>query len=191
MCSPISLWKAACGSPRDLLAAASVPVSVQLKRSALRCVGFIQRVQAERSSVLKLIKFNNWNSFSYLGTGFGRDADRFLFLRRHELAQAQDGPARPTIWMYYDDVLQVRMDDAEATPLLSGGASLEFWTAATPYLAAYDDFIIRPLSADDLYFTTEDSQLSVSPPGVLTNDETSLWHGPHRVAGSPAPPTVP
>ena len=98
---------------------------------------------------------------------------------------------RPRISVYYDDVLQVRMDDAEATPLLSGGASLEFWTAATPYVAAYDDFIIRPLSADDLYFTTEDSQFerfaarcfrpTMRPP--MARASPRRW--------SPAPPTVP
>jgi VCBS repeat-containing protein len=122
------------------------------------------------SNVLRLIKFQSYSSFSYLGvpgpiaevnlpavgTGFHTVKLAFLWNR---------------IAVYFDGTLMISALDQEATPYLSGSPILDMWTDNTGYQMSVDDVFVNPLAVDDNYTAAAGSTLSVSAAtGVLLND---------------------
>ncbi len=122
------------------------------------------------SRALRLVKFQTWNTFGYLGT--------------NGLAMAQTTlPAVGTDWntvrlalhanrlaVYFNGQQVLSAVDAEAAPYLSGGTSLEFWTASVPYALWFDEVLVSPLAADESYLVNANRALDLAPPGVLAND---------------------
>jgi hypothetical protein len=121
------------------------------------------------SNVLRLIKFQSYSSFSYLGvagpiaevnlpavgTGFHTVKLAFLWNR---------------IAVYFDGNLMITVPDQEVTPYLSGSAILDMWTDSAGYQMSVDDVVINPLPVDDNYSMAAGTTLNVSVPGVLVND---------------------
>ena len=98
------------------------------------------------SNVLKLIKFSNWTTFGYNGTNF-------VPIQQVSL------PGVSTNWhtlkltfqtnqikIAYDGSEVLNVTDLEVTPLMSGGISVDMWTAATPHVMAIDDVVVRTLT---------------------------------------------
>jgi hypothetical protein len=122
------------------------------------------------SNVLRLIKFQSYSSFSYLGVagpiaevnlpsvGTGFHTVKLAFLSNRIAA-------------YFDGNLMITVPDQEATPYLSGSAILDMWTDNTGYQMSVDDVIINPLAVDDNYAAAAGSTFNVSAAtGVLVND---------------------
>jgi VCBS repeat-containing protein len=121
------------------------------------------------SNVLRLIKFQNYSTFSYLGVngpiaqvplaavGTGFHTVKLAFLANQ-------------IAVYLDGNLMITAPDQEASPYLSGSAVLDMWTDTTGYVMSVDDVIINPLAVDDNYTSAAGSTLNVAGPGVLIND---------------------
>jgi hypothetical protein len=122
------------------------------------------------SNILRLIKFQSYSSFSYLGvsgpiaevslpavgTGFHTVKLAFLWNR---------------IAVYFDGNLMITAPDQEATPYSNGSVILDMWTDSTGYQMSVDDVIINPLPVDDNYTAAAGSTLNVaSAAGVLAND---------------------
>jgi len=100
------------------------------------------------TNLLRLIKFQNYSTFSYLGVS-GPIAEVNLppvGTNFHTLKLA-------FLWnqiaVYFDSTLMVTATDLEASPLLSGSVSLDMWTYQIGYQMSVDDVIINPLPVDD------------------------------------------
>lgn len=125
------------------------------------------------SSVLKLVKFHDWTSWS-----------------RTPMAQV-NLPAVGTSWhtlllnfqgnviqVSYDGVQYISVtDDAfDALPAYtSGGVGLDMWTEAQSYTMNVDDVLVQaitagPIAQNDNYAIPQEATLTVSAPGVLAND---------------------
>jgi Bacterial Ig domain/Putative Ig domain len=120
-------------------------------------------------NILRLIKFQNYSSFSYQGVG-GPIAQANLppvGTNFHTLKMAF---LANRIAVYFDGALVISTTDQEAMPYLSGSTSLDMWTENTGYQMTIDDVIINPLPVDDNYTVAAGSTLNVSTPGVLVND---------------------
>jgi len=95
------------------------------------------------SSVLKLIKFSNWTTFSYNGVSFVPMQQASLpgvGTNWHNLKLAFQ---TNQIKVSYDGNEILNVTDLEAQPLLSGGISADMWTDATPYVMAIDDVLVK------------------------------------------------
>jgi hypothetical protein len=123
------------------------------------------------SNVISLIKFQSWSSWSYLGspntpmqqvgigTNFGTNS--------HTIKLAFLGSR---IAVYFDGNELISVTDAEASPYLNGGVSLDMWTDATQYQMSVRNVIVSPLVVDNSYSVNANSTLTVPAAGVLTND---------------------
>ena len=113
------------------------------------------------SNVLKLVKFQNWGSFTVLqqvnlaavGTGF------------HTVKLGFFGNQ---IAVYFDGVEMMSVTDPQ--PYLSGGISLDMWTDTIGYVAQADDVLATGLVPGDNYTMNQNTTLNVAAPGVLGND---------------------
>jgi hypothetical protein len=112
------------------------------------------------SNVLKLIKFSNWTTFGYNGTNF-------VPMQQVSL------PGVSTNWhtlkltfqtnqikISYDGSEVLNTTDLEVTPLMTGGISVDMWTAATPHVMAIDDVVVRTLTTP------------TGPPGIVGIQKT-------------------
>ncbi len=119
------------------------------------------------SSVLKLLKFQNWSQFTVLQQatlpGVGTNW--------HTLKLVMQGSR---IAVHYDGTLMLSLTDTYAPPLVGGGVSLELWTEATPWTLSADDVAVNAvrnvLATNDTYTVRMAGTLTVPAPGVLTND---------------------
>jgi hypothetical protein len=119
------------------------------------------------SSMLKLLKFQNWSEFTVLQqvslTGVGTNW--------HTVKLAMQGNR---IAVHYDGNLMLSLTDPAAQPLVSGGISFDLWTDATPWTLIADDVTVNAvrnvLATNDSYTVRMAGTLTVPPPGVLTND---------------------
>ena len=121
------------------------------------------------SNVLRLIKFQSYSSFSYLGVG-GPIAEVNLPAVGTNFHTVKLAFLWNRIAVYFDGNLMITAPDQEVTPLLSGSAILDMWTDNTGYQMSVDDVIINPLPVDDNYSMGAGSTLNISGPGVLSND---------------------
>jgi hypothetical protein len=130
------------------------------------------------SSVLKLIKFQNWTTWTLLQqvnlatVGTNWHTLKLAFQANH-VAVTLDG-------------IQL-INLADPAPYLSGGVSVDMWTDAVGYSWSVDAVNVSPLIADDDYTTAANSSLTVPAPGVLANDLDLL--GPNLGATLVASPT--
>lgn len=125
------------------------------------------------SSVLKLVKFHDWKTWS--GTPMAQVSLPGVGTAWHTLAMTFQGN---TIQVSYDGVQYISVTDSAFDSLpayTSGGIALDMWTEATSYLFNIDDVLVQaltsnPIAQNDTYAMGQGSTLSVSAPGVLAND---------------------
>ena len=127
------------------------------------------------SSVLKLIKFQDWSAFGYNGNSY---------VPIKQISLASVGTNWHTLRMEirtnlitvaYDGATLISTNDIEAAPLPSGGVSLEMWNDAASYVMSVDDVAVStltsaPIAYNDSYTAVQGRTLTVAAPGVLTND---------------------
>ena len=127
------------------------------------------------SSVLKVVKFQNWTNFGYLNIPYAP-------------VQQVNLPGVGTNWhivkmtlqgnqlgVYYDGTQVMAVLDGEAQPYVSGGVSVDMWTASPAYVMAVDYVTVSalpsvPTASNDNYSVTAGRVLTVPAPGVLGND---------------------
>lgn len=120
-------------------------------------------------NILRLIKFQNYSTFSYQGIG-GPIAQTNLPPVGTNFHTVKLAFFANQIAVYFDGVLVISAADQEATPYLSGSVSLDMWTESIGYQMTVDDVIVNPLAVDDNYTVAAGTTLTVSNPGVLGND---------------------
>lgn len=121
------------------------------------------------SDILRLIKFQNYSTFSYLGVG-GPIVETNLPPVGNNFHTVKLAFLGNQIAVYYDGALTITAADQEATPLLNGSVILDNWTYTNGYVMSFDDVIVNPLAVDDNYTMAAGTTLKVSAPGVLIND---------------------
>jgi VCBS repeat-containing protein len=121
------------------------------------------------SNILRLIKFQSYSTFSYLGVG-GPIAEVNLPPVGTNFHTVKLAFLWNRIAVYFDGNLMITAPDQEVTPLLNGSVILDMWTDATGYQMSVDDVIINPLPVDDNYTMGAGSTLNVNSPGLLIND---------------------
>ena len=139
------------------------------------------------SSMLKLLKFQNWSEFTVLQqvslTGVGTNW--------HTVKLVMQGNR---IAVHYDGTLMLSLTDPAAQPRVSGGISLDLWTDATPWTLIADDVTVNAvrnvLATNDSYTVRMAGTLTVAPPGVLTNDLGELGSLAAVLAGNAAHGTL-
>jgi hypothetical protein len=93
------------------------------------------------SSVLKLIKFQDWSHFMSIqqaalaGVGTNWHTVKLTFSTNQ-------------ISVYYDTNLMITATDVEAQPYTNGGISLDMWTDSNPYLMNVDDVLVTEPPVD-------------------------------------------
>lgn len=125
------------------------------------------------SSVLKLVKFHDWKTWS--GTPMAQVSLPGVGTTWHTLLMTFQGN---TIQVSYDGVQYISVTDSAFDSLpayTSGGIGLDMWTEAASYLFNVDDVLVQgltsnPIAQNDTYSMGQGSTLSVSAPGVLAND---------------------
>jgi hypothetical protein len=91
------------------------------------------------SNLLKLLKFQTWNSFGYQGTNLASMQQTNLAAvgtNWHTLKLAMLGPQ---LAVYYDGSRAMSVTDTEAVPYSLGGVNVEMWTEATPYVMSVQE----------------------------------------------------
>ena len=122
------------------------------------------------SSVLKLIKFQNWASFGYNNSSYTPMQTVSLAgvgTNWHTLKLAFHNSR---VAVYFDGNQVMSVADIEPQPFLSGGISVDMWTDSASYLMSADNLIVSPLAVADSYSVYENTTLTVPLPGVLGND---------------------
>jgi hypothetical protein len=118
------------------------------------------------SSVLKLLKFENWTNFTVVQQAYLSSVGT----NGHTLKLAMQGNR---VAVHFDGTLRLSWSDP-AAPLSSGGISFDLWTGETPWTLTADDVVVRPiqtvLATNDSYSVRMASTLTVPVAGVLTND---------------------
>ena len=122
------------------------------------------------SSMLKLIKFQNWTSFGYNNSSYAPMQQVSLSevgTNWHTVKLAFLGNQ---IAVYFDGNQMISVPDVESVPYSIGGISVDMWTDATPYTMSVDDVIVSNLAVPDSYLVNENTTLTVPAPGLLAND---------------------
>ncbi len=122
------------------------------------------------SNMLKLIKFQTWNTFGYNGvSGAAMQTVNLASVGTnwHTLKLACHNSR---IAVYLDGLKLISVTDTEAQPYLSGGISADMWTPATAYQMFVDKVTVSPLVVNDAFNLGQDPTLTILAPGVLTND---------------------
>jgi len=94
------------------------------------------------SRVLKLVKFQTWTTWGYLGvssTPMQQVTLAAVGTNTHTLKLTCSGSQ---IGVYYDGTLTINATDAEAAPYQSGGVSIDLWTDATRYTMSVDNVVV-------------------------------------------------
>lgn len=79
------------------------------------------------------------------------------------------------ISVYYDGLWLTNVVDVDTytNAYASGGVGVDFFSYTNEYIFRADNIVARPLVADDNYTTSEETQLTITGSGVLTNDTSS------------------
>ncbi len=129
------------------------------------------------SSVIKLVKFQNWTTFGYNFSAYAPIAQANLpgvGTNWHSVKLAFFGKQMA---VYYDDVLYISAPDEESVTYTNGGISVDMWTDVTTNTVSVKDVVAIPLIAADSYALNENTSLTVPAPGVLTNDTPIFGSG--------------
>ena len=125
------------------------------------------------SNMLKLIKFQSYTTFGYNGSGG---------VPMQQVSLAAVGTNFHTVRMdFQDNQIKVSFDgtnmittsDIEAQPYTSGSVGLDTWTDASAYTLIFDDVLVNAIplvASNDTYTVVSGFPLTVSAPGVLSND---------------------
>src|SRR5215471_17006936 len=125
------------------------------------------------SNVLRLIKFQNWTTFGYLGNAFSPIATANLASVGTGYHTARIDFQTNLISVYWDNTRIIATNDIESTYYTNGAVSLDMWTDVSQYVMTVDDVVVgNPglTAAADSYPAVSGSQSSVAAPGVLLND---------------------
>jgi len=137
------------------------------------------------SSVLKLLKFTDYSSFSVLQqTNLAAVGTSFHTVKLEFTSASQ-------VNVYFDGTKLLSATDT--APYSSGAVSLEFWTDAAGYLFTADDVEVNalPLEANnDTYSAVSGLPLRTTAPGVLGNDTGGLAPLTALLASAPAHGTL-
>jgi hypothetical protein len=102
------------------------------------------------SSVLKLIKFQSWTSWSYNGASFTPMQQVSLPGVGTNWHTLKLGCFGNQISVSYDGTVYINMTDTEATPYLTGGMSVDLWTDAVRYSMLVDNVVLTSLVSNSL-----------------------------------------
>jgi hypothetical protein len=127
------------------------------------------------SSVLRLFKFQDWESSEYTNTtaqplqqvtlpGVGTNWHSLRLTFQENL-----------ITVFYDSNQVASVTDIEPNPILSGGIGFEMASDGNSYTMSFDDVTVSALpsvlmAANDSYIMGQGGSLTVPGPGVLSND---------------------
>ncbi len=128
------------------------------------------------ANTLKLVKFSGWTIWS--GTPMQQINLPSVGTGSHTLKMVFSGS---NIQVFYDGALMINVTDNNfdsRAPYLSGGISSDMWTYTNPYVMELSNVIVQtlpgstqsPISVNDAYSTNENTTLTQSSPGVLSND---------------------
>jgi hypothetical protein len=126
------------------------------------------------SDLLTLFKFQTWTTFGYQGVNFVPMQQVSLAAvgtNWHALKLAFQGNL---ITVSFDGNQMMSVTDLEAVPYASGGVSVDFWTSATPYVMAVDDFMVSSLASSSLVASPTPATLSIMGNGDGTATITFL-----------------
>jgi hypothetical protein len=94
------------------------------------------------SSVLRLIKFQDWDHFGYTNGSFMSIQEAALPGVGTNWHTVKLTFSTNQIFVYYDTNLVITATDFEAQPLTNGGISLDMWTDSNPYVMNVDDVLV-------------------------------------------------
>src|SRR6266850_4531053 len=94
------------------------------------------------SSVLKLIKFQDWGHFGYTNSSFASIQEAALPGVGTNWHTVKLTFSTNQISVYYDTNLMITATDVEAQPYTNGGISLDMWTDSNPYVMNVDDVLV-------------------------------------------------
>jgi hypothetical protein len=114
------------------------------------------------SNVLRLVKFQNWNSWTLLqevnlaAVGTNSHTVKLAFYQNQ-------------IAVFFDGTQRISFADVSGLAYLSGGVSVDMWTDLTAWQLSVSGVSVTPLVADAAYTVNENSILVVGSPGLLGN----------------------
>jgi hypothetical protein len=102
------------------------------------------------SSVLKLVKFQTWTSWSYNGASFTPIQQVGLPGVGTNWHTLKLGCFGNQISVSYDGAVFINTTDTEASPYLTGGVSVDMWTDAIGYTMFVDNVVVTSLVSNNL-----------------------------------------
>jgi len=102
------------------------------------------------SSVIKLIKFQSWNTWGYNGASFTPMQQVNLPGVGTNWHTLKLGCYGNQISVSYDGTVYISTTDTEATPFLTGGVSVDLWTDAIRYSMLVDNVVVTSLVTNSL-----------------------------------------
>src|SRR5258708_8380868 len=127
------------------------------------------------SNMLRLLKFQNYPAFGYLGTPFSAVASTNLAAVGTGFHTLRMDFSTNRIIVYLDGVAQLNTQDTEATYYTNGAVGLDMWTDTVAYNLTVDEVVANNLGLsanNDPNITSAATGVtkSVPAPGVLAND---------------------
>jgi Bacterial Ig domain/Immunoglobulin domain len=102
------------------------------------------------STMLKLVKFQTWTSWSYNGASFTPMQQVSLPSVGTNWHTLKLGCFGNQISVSYDGTVYINMTDAEAAPYLTGGVSADLWTDTVGYNMLVDNVVVTSLVNNSL-----------------------------------------
>src|ERR1051325_8190275 len=125
-------------------------------------------------NTLRLLKFQSYTTFGYLGTPFAAVAQTNLTSVGTGFHTLRMDFSTNRIIVYLDGVAMINAQDTEPTYYTNGAVGLDMWTDSVAYDLVIDDVVANGLGLlannDNNISIATGVQLSVPAPGVLAND---------------------
>src|SRR5215467_2886876 len=127
------------------------------------------------SNMVRLLKFQNYTTFGYLGTAFAAVGATNLASVGTGFHTVRMDFSTNRIIVYLDGVAQLNVQDTETTYYTNGAVGLDMWTDSAAYNLVVDDIVANNLGLsanNDPNITSAATGVSknVPAPGVLAND---------------------
>jgi hypothetical protein len=125
------------------------------------------------SNVLRLLKFQSYSGFGYLGVGNAPIQTVNLASVGTGFHNLRMDVQTNRITVFFDNVQMLTTNDVEAAYYTNGSAGLELWTDSTPYVFTADDVVVNNLgllAGNDAFTTATGTAFNAPAPGVLAND---------------------
>jgi VCBS repeat-containing protein len=130
--------------------------------------------------LLKLVKFQGWTSWSYLGSSYMPIQQATLPGVGTNWHTLQLGFQGNQIAVSYDGNQVLNVTDGESTQYSSGAFGVDLFADSNPYTLSIENVTVTgstttgprpaPVANNDSYGFTENTPLTVAAPGVLAND---------------------